>query len=553
MSQVTIEQAFQLAHEHHRAGRLLEAKEIYRQIVAAQPDHFNAIHLLGALAFQVGALQEAGELLQRAMRLNPAAAEPYYHFGCVLQAQNQFSEAITYYHLAIARNPAYAEAWNNLGNSLKELGEIPGAIAAFRKRVELDPKNWAAQSNLLLTLWYDARLSTDEIVAEHRCWNELHAAGVVSAEPFTNDKRSDRRLRIGYVSPDFRRHPVASFFEPLLANHDHAQVEVFCYSHPLHVDDVTARLRGYADHWREIAALSDEQAAALIRQDRIDALIDLAGHTAGNRLGIFARKPAPVQVSYLGYIGTTGMTATDYRVADGQTEPPGVEPWYTEKLVRLPRTFACYQPPPDAPDVGALPATRNGYITFASFNALGKITDEALGLWAAILGALPNSRFVMSAVGLQDSAAQRRIREFFTTRGIPPDRLELLGFAPMPKYLELHQRIDILLDTFPVNGHTVTCHALWMGVPVMTLAGKSYAARLGASVLTNLSLPELIATSHEDYARKALRLAANPARLTEFRETLRNKMTASPLMNVAQFARDLEEACRKMWQAWCDK
>jgi len=289
----------------------------------------------------------------------------------------------------------------------------------------------------------------------------------------------------------------------------------------------------------------------MIREDRIDVLVDLAGHTAGNRLGIFARKPAPVQVSYLGYIGTIGMTAMDYRVADGQTDPPGVEKWYTEKLVRLPRSFACYQPPPHAPEVGALPAAANGYITFASFNALGKITNEALGLWAAILGALPDSRLVMSAVGLQDPAAQRRIRDFFATRGIPVDRLEFLGFAPMPQYLALHQRIDILLDTFPVNGHTITCHALWMGVPAVTLAGKSYASRLGASVLTNLGLTDLVASSSEEYVLKALRLAGNAARLKELRQTLRDRMANSALMNAAQFSRDLEDAYREMWRQWC--
>ena len=255
---------------------------------------------------------------------------------------------------------------------------------------------------------------------------------------------------------------------------------MFCYAHPLCSDDVTARLRTLADEWRDITPLSDDQAEQQIRADGIDILVDLAGHTAGNRISLFARRPAPVQIGYLGYIGTTGLPAMGYRIADGITDPATTDGFYTEKMLRLAVPFACYQPPAEAPEANELPAAKSGQITFASFNALGKIPDDLLALWVLILHATPGSRLLVTAIGLQDPAAQRRLRDFFAARHISADRLELRAFEPLPAYLALHQRADILLDTFPVNGHTVSCHALYMGLPVVTLAGASYASRLGA-------------------------------------------------------------------------
>ena len=516
MSQLTVDEALQLAFQRHCAGQLDEAESIYRQIAAALPDHFDAVHLLGALCYQRNRLEEAREFLERAMRLDPAAAEPYYHFGCVLQAQNRFSEAITYYRLAIARRPEYAEAFNNLGNAHKELGEIGAAIAAMREHVRLRPEIAGAWSNLLLTLWYDPRLSVNEIVAEHRRWGE-RVAGADSAG-VGNERSAERRLRVGYVSPDFRQHPVTTFFEPVLAGHDRAQFEVFCYSHPLRVDDATTRLKTLADQWRDITHLTDEQAAQQIRADGIDILVDLAGHTAGNRLGVFALRAAPVLVSYLGYIGTTGLPAIGHRIADAITDPATTDAFYTEQVIRLETPFACYRPPAGAPEVDGLPAARRGWVTFASFNALGKIPDDLLALWAMILDAVPNSRLVMAAVGLGDAAAQRRIRGFFEARQISAERLELRPFETLSAYLALHKRVDILLDTFPVNGHTVSCHALYMGVPLVTMAGCAYASRLGASLLEPLGLGDLVAATGEEYVRKAVGLAMDGERLSGLRK-----------------------------------
>ncbi len=548
MSQLTVDDALRLAFQQHCAGQLDEAESIYRQIAAALPDHFDAVHLLGALCYQRNRLEEARELLERAMRLDPAAAEPYYHFGCVLQAQNRFSEAITYYRLAIARQPEYAEAFNNLGNAHKELGEIGAAIGAMREHVRLRPESAGAWSNLLLTLWYDPRLSVNEIVAEHRRWGAT-VTGPGSVD-FANGRSAERRLRVGYVSPDFREHPVTTFFEPVLAGHDRGKFEVFCYSHPLRVDEVTARLRGLADQWRDITHLTDEQAAQQIRADGIDILVDLAGHTAGNRLALFALGAAPVQVSYLGYIGTTGLPAMGYRVADANTDPAGTDAFYTEKVIRLETPFACYRPPAGAPEVDGLPAARRGWVTFASFNALGKIPDELLALWAMILHAVPNSRLVMAAVGLGDPAAQRRIRAFFEARQISAERLELRPFETLSAYLALHQRVDILLDTFPVNGHTVSCHAMYMGVPLVTMAGGAYASRLGASLLTAIGLEDLIAATGEEYVRKAVGLAMDGGRLRGLRKDLRARM--GPLMDEKNIVGALESSYRQLWLNWCE-
>jgi protein O-GlcNAc transferase len=361
---------------------------------------------------------------------------------------------------------------------------------------------------------------------------------------------AERRLRVGYVSPDFREHPVTTFFEPVLAGHDREKFEVFCYSHPLRVDAVTERLRGMADQWREIGNLSDEQAVERIRADGVDVLVDLAGHTAGNRLGIFARRAAPVQVSYLGYIGTTGLPAMGHRVGDGVTEPAGTEAFYTERVVRVEGPFACYRAPGGAPDVGELPAGRNGFVTFGSFNALGKIPDDLLTLWAMILRAVPGSRLVMAAVGLGDPAAQRRIRGFFEGRQIAAERVEMQGFRALPEYLAMHQRVDILLDTFPVNGHTVSCHALYMGVPVVTMAGAAYASRLGASVLEAVGLTELVAANGEEYVLKAVGLAKDLVRLGGMRKSLRERMGV--VMDQAGIVGALEEGYRRMWREWCE-
>jgi predicted O-linked N-acetylglucosamine transferase (SPINDLY family) len=329
-------------------------------------------------------------------------------------------------------------------------------------------------------------------------------------------------------------------------------VEVFCYASIERPDAVTSRIRQHVDHWREIFPLDDAQAAALVRDDQIDILVDLAGHTADHRLLVFARRPAPVQVTYLGYCDTTGLEAMDYLLTDRQIDPVGADTrLVSEQLVRLPDAWTCYRPPDDAPDVGPLPALRHGHVTFASFHTLAKLNETLLEWWAQILIRVPDSRLLIAAFGLRDDGARGQLRDFFAARGVSAERLEFRGWQTQRGYLEMHSEVDILLDSHPFSGHTVSCHALWMGVPPVTLMGARPCGRLVASVLHNAGLPELIAQSPDEYMRIAADLATDLPRLAALRTALREQTAASPLMDAPRFARAVEDAYRQMWQAWC--
>ena len=352
------------------------------------------------------------------------------------------------------------------------------------------------------------------------------------------------------MSGHFWDHAVNFFTEPILASHDHQRFEVLCYSNQAKEDETTRRLQTYADHWRRIDTLEDDAVTELVRNDQIDILVDLAGHIAGNRLLVFARKPAPIQVTYIGYQNTTGMTAMDYRLTDDWADPPGTtDAFYTEKLVRLPRCFFCYQPSCDAPPVNCLPAIEKGVVTFGSFNNFAKVTPQVLSAWAAILNAVPGSRLVVLA------NAARSLGEYLTRtfegHGISGDRVTLADRRPRGAYLELIRQVDIALDPFPFNGHTTTCDALWQGVPVVTLAGRMYAARFGSSGHVNLGLRELIASTSDEYVEIAARLAGDVERLKELRAGLRDRMIASPLLDFVGFTRNLEAAYRRMWVDGC--
>ena len=359
-----------------------------------------------------------------------------------------------------------------------------------------------------------------------------------------------RRLRLGYVSPDFVHHAVSYFFEPVLTARDPAAFEVFCYSDAPVADAVTQRLRAASDGWRDIAGLSDERVAELVRADRIDILVDLAGHTARNRLLVFARKPAPVQVTWLGYPNTTGLAAIDFRLTEAVSDPLGLtEAWHSEELVRLPGTFSCYAPPPESPPVNALPALAAGQVTFGCFNNLAKVTPPALALWARVLREVAGSRLFLKSPGLADLETVARLREEFALHGIPADRLEFSGAElSVAAHLSLYHRVDVALDTFPYNGTTTTCEALWMGVPVVTLAGATHVSRVGASLLTHLGAPEWIGDAPEAYVARCRGLAADLPRLAVLRSGLRERMRGSPLCDAAGFTRGLEDALRAIWR-----
>ena len=375
-----------------------------------------------------------------------------------------------------------------------------------------------------------------DVFAEHRRWHAQHAAPLAAGTPPPplTFAPGARRLRLGYVSPDFNHHAVACFIEPVLAAHDRTRVEVFCYAAVRAPDRITARLRRLAEHWRDIAPLDDAAAAALIRADRPDLLVDLAGHTAHHRLGVFARRPAPVQATWLGYPNTTGLDAIGYRLTDAVADPPGqTEAFHSEKLVRLPATFSCYGPDADAPPVNDLPAARAGAVTFGSLNNFAKITPAVIALWSRLLRELPGSRLVLKSRGLGDAAVAARIRDAFAVHGIEPARLTLDGAElSVAAHLSLYHGIDIGLDPFPYNGTTTTCEALWMGVPVVTVTGANHVARVGASLLTHCGLTELVASDEAGYIAAAVALAGDPDRMTTLRRTMRDRLNAAPLTDI---------------------
>jgi predicted O-linked N-acetylglucosamine transferase (SPINDLY family) len=534
------------------SGRLEEALGEYRQAVALEPRSATTHYNLGVAFEDARRLDDAIESYQRALTLDPSSLPALNNLGHALQDAGRLEEAVAAFRRAIELQPTRAETHNNLGTALKDQGRIEEAIAAFRAALRLDPDAIRAQSNLLLDLHYLAHAEPEAIFREHREWNRFHAEPLAkSCAPHPNDPSPDRRLRIGYVSPDFRSHSVAFFLEALLASHDRDAFEIVCYADLRRPDETTARMREHADHWREIAALSDVQVAELVRADRIDILVDLAGHTARHRLLVFARKAAPVQVSYLGYCDTTGLSAMDYRLTDAFADPPGMtEHLHSEQLIRLAPSAWCFRPAVDAPAVSR--AAGGDVITFGSFNTLAKMNDEMLALWSQILTAVPMSRLVLKNLGLQDRTVQQRLRAIFAKSGIALDRVELLGRTrSMAEHLRCYERLDVALDTFPYHGTTTTCEALWMGVPVVTLAGATHASRVGVSLLENLGRREWIAHSPEDYVRIATELASDPRRLTKLRAGLREEMARSPLMDGAALARSVESAFRQMWRTWC--
>jgi predicted O-linked N-acetylglucosamine transferase (SPINDLY family) len=546
---------FNLGEAHRLAGRLDEAVVAYHQAIALEPTYSEAHSNLGNAFTGLGRLDEAIAAYRQAIALRPAYPEAHNNLGVALNGKGQLDEAVAAYRQAIALQPDYAEAHSNLGNAFNGLGRMEEAIAACQRAIALKPDFAEAHSNLLLDLHYLPGLDPGEIFREHVRFGDLHAR---PPEPFTgspdNARNPERPLRIGYLSPDFREHPVAFFLEGFLAAHDRAQLGVYCYSDVAHPNAVTARLRQHATQWRNIFGKRDEEAAELIRGDQIDILVDLAGHTAYHRLLVFARKPSPVQVTWLGYCDTTGMKAMDYRVTDAFADPPGTtEHLHSEELVRLPDIFASFLAVENAPPAGALPAVSAGHVTFGSFHTLAKINDTLLGWWARILGGTPGSRLLMVGTGLDEASQQQRLRDFFGSHGIEPARVCFKGRQTLSDYLALHREVDVLLDSHPFAGHTTGCHALWMGVPVVTLAGKTHCSRMVGSVLHTLGLPEWIAATPEEYVSIACGAVADLPRLAQLRATLRERMKASPLMDAPRFARNMEAAYRQMWRAWCAK
>lgn len=538
-----------LGNAEARAGNRSAAATAYRGALRAAPGYVPAHVSLGRLHFDEGRFGEAATALRRALdmdRESPFARDPdlWDKLGYALSRQGRISDAVGCFRRALSLDPKNLGALANLAFARLERGEVAEAVAAYEQALAVAPNLAALRSNLLLALNYGADFTQDDIFRRHRAWDETHGRGApmsLAAQPAT-----DGRLRIGYVSADLRSHPVAHFLLPLLAAHRRDQVCVTCYSNTAREDGTTERIRLYTDTWRDIRGLSDEQAAQQVAADGIDVLIDLGGHTADNRLGIFARHPAPVLATWLGYPNTTGLSAMDLRISDAVADPPGeADRRHSETLLRLPGCFLCYGAPDDAPAVAPLPALANGFITLGSFNNSMKVTPAAAALWAESLHDLPDARLLLKSPLFADDDIRARYLSLFAERGIGRDRLDLLSAVPDPRdHLTLYGKVDIALDSFPYNGTTTTCEALWMGCPVVTLAGDRHAGRVGASLLTAIDLPHLIAANAAEYKAKVRELAGNTDRLADLRMGLRDRVAASPLCDANAFARRWEDALR---------
>jgi protein O-GlcNAc transferase len=583
MPQPSVDQAFALALEQHRAGQLAEAERGYREILQLEPEHADSLHLLGVIALQTGSLDAALALLQRAAALRPDAAVCRNNLGQVLERLGRYDEAARCYEAAIELDPTYAEAHNNLGyvlarqdrlaeaahlyrkaidldaryaephtnlgNLLKDRGELDAAIESYRRAIELRPDLSELHSNLLLTLHYHPDYSPAALEREHRAWAERHVTPLKPARrPHGNRREPDRRLRVGYVSPDFREHPMARFVLPLFREHDRRQFEVFTYSDVTRPDAVTELIREHVDRWRDVATLDDQKLAELVRADGIDILVDLAAHSAHNRLLAFARKPAPVQITYLAYCSTTGVDAIDYRVTDRFLDPPGQASHYIETSIYLPHCYWCYSAPPLPDSARPSSARRAGEPTFGCLNNFAKLTDYTLGLWGRLLRRVPEARLLVYA---RAEAHRVRVSAALRQAGVDETRLQFVGLQPFADYLETYRRIDVALDPHPYGGGTTTCDALWMGVPVVSLAGGTAVSRAGSTLLSHIGLDELVAGDDEQYIELATALLREADRLRTLRNQLRARMESSPLMNAPQFARGLEAAFRTGWRAWC--
>lgn len=532
------------------AGRLDEAEAALRRALALQRGSATALAGLGTVLQARGRGEEAIAAFEQALVADPVHFDALTGLGLALLAQGRIEQALDRLEPCARLRPASATALNNLATAHRTQGDMRRAVECCRRALELDPEALGAQSNLLAGLNYLPNLSPAEILAEHRRFGErLEAPFRARWGGHANPREPERRLRIGYVSGDFREHAMSFSIAPVLANADAARFETVCYATNAYEDAVTARLRGHANEWRGVVGTSDEDLAALVRRDGIDILVDLSGHTALNRLAVFARKPAPVQVAWLGYVTSSGLTAIDYRLTDGSADPPGAdESGYTETLVRLP-CVTVFEPAAGSPPVGPLPSRAGAPFTFACLNHLSKVTPDAIALWARILHAVPDSRLLFGNAG--DAGVQRRLTEAFAAHDVPAAQLVFRTKLPLTEYLALHHEIDLALDTFPYNGGATSCHALWMGVPFVTLAGDRYMARMGLSLLEHAGLGEFVAQTPEAYVERAVRAAHDRAALGALRAGLRTRIAASPLLDAPGFVRSLETAYREMWRIWC--
>ena len=545
------EARFGLGNALLEQGKAAESEASYRQGIALQPGHAPLLNNLGNALTKQGKLDAAIECYRQALALFPDHFRAYFNLGNALRDQGKSDEAVESYRRSLAINPNYAKLYNNLAGIMKAQGRAAEAVAYYRRAIEIEPEARYVHSNMLMTLQYDPATTPASSLVEHLAYG---AALPASPPPVHSNLRDpEKRLKIGYVSGDFRLHPVGSFLVQVLASHDTNSFGIHCYYNDVREDSVTAFLKSKAEVWRPTVGVGDDALTEMIRADGIDILVDLAGHTAANRLPMFARKPAPVQVTWAGYVGTTGVAAIDYLIVDRWQSPPGSRRFTVEKLVLLPDGYICWAPPGKAAEVGPLPATEAGAATFGCFNNLAKVNPLVVALWGRLLRELPQSRLVMKTRELHDASTRQRFLQLFEVEGINAERITLEGQSPHLQLLERYNQIDIALDPFPYSGGVTTIEALWMGVPVITMPGERFSSRHSLSHLSNVGLGDLAADSPEAYLRIATELAHDLPRLAALRAGMRDRLQASPLLQGPRFTSGLEQAFRMMWRTWCEQ
>jgi predicted O-linked N-acetylglucosamine transferase (SPINDLY family) len=573
-----------------RQGERGGAALAFARYIELKPESAIGYARLGQVLLHVGHLQDAETQLKKAIELDPKLVAAHLHLSFVLEKiPTRMPEAVDSVNAALEIDPRSTTALGWLAAVQTKQGKHTEAAQTYRKILEIDPNflgallgygnllagqaqietGWehlekaaeiyADQSHVRATGLFFANahpdLSRDQIFAMHQKWASLmHKETPEVFTEWKNDRSLDRRLKIGYLSPDLRGHSVSYFLQPLLVAHDRSSVEIYIYDNTPTSDQLSVTLHALVNHWHRIVGGSAERVADMVREHEIDILVDLAGHTSDNRLDVFARHPAPIQVSYLGYPNTTALPEIAYRFTDDIADPVGADTYYTEELIRLPGGFLCFNPPQPYMDVAPLPAGETGNITFASFNAVHKINRKVIALWSRVLHAVPGSSLLMKAGGLADPETRESIMSGFKQHGILEDRIifveRTLGYR---EHLEVYNRCDIALDTFPYNGTTTTFESLWMGLPVITLAGDRHAARVSQSILSRLGLSDMVANDADDYIRLAKELANDRKRLAKLRSSIRPTMLESRLRNARALAKEIENAYREMWRKWCNR
>jgi predicted O-linked N-acetylglucosamine transferase (SPINDLY family) len=544
------------AKAHNNLGCVIEAmgdsdaaEAHYRDAVTLEPCLAPALYNLGNLYRQSGKIELAIDHMKRALAIDASSADWHCNLGELHQQRFELDEALGQFHAAIAIDPGFVRVYAAMADAQLVCGRVAAVGAALDRASEIAPRRSDLPSRSLVLNYFRDQCKPLQLLQQHQSWANRHARGVARWSAVPNSiGGAGHRLNVGYVAADFSQALVVSHVAPVLAGHNREQFNVFGYATTRRDNAGSNQVGGHCNYWRDISQLSDDAAAKRIRADGIDILVDLSGHDTGGRMLLFARKPAPVQVSWLGYPGTTGLATMDYRLTDAVADPIGeTESYYVEKLVRLPGSFICYVPERDNADVQTEPHRPVGEIVFGSVNPLAAITDRMIALWSEILGATPKARLLLVADGLRARGVCDELREKFQCLGIAQSRIEMRG--PQEPRRQVYDEVDIVLDTVPYNGLTAVCDALWMGVPVVTLAGNTSAARTATSVLTSIGMTDCIAHSEKQYVAIAMSLASNIERRRQLRGQLRSRMSGSRLMDTPTFVRGIEAAFLKMYEA----